>query len=407
MKVLILAPQPFYQPRGTPIAVRMLAETLARLGHGVDLLAFHEGEDVDMGPVCLHRSPRIPGISNIRPGFSVKKVLCDAVMFLKVITMCLRSRYDVIHAVEEAAFMAWFAGKLSKTPYVFDMDSSMPAQISDKYRLPQWVVRMMEAAEGFVIRRSSGVVAVCKSLETLARSHAPEVPVLRLEDVSLLTDCETTEDLRKSRGIVGGLVLYVGNLEGYQGIDLLLDSFAIACGRCAALDLVVIGGAEADIERCRRRAVEHGIENRTHLIGPRPVEELGSYLRQADVLVSPRIKGGNTPMKIYSYLDSGVAVLATDLDTHTQVMDPSIALLARPEPQLFAEGILTLAGDSELRKRLAEAARKRVADEFSVAAFSRKLSGFYQEMESRSHPVMTSVRRADKSVGEEIAQERK
>ena len=44
-------------------------------------------------------------------------------------------------------------------------------------------------------------------------------------------------------------------------------------------------------------------------------------LLAADVLVSPRLKGLNTPMKIYSYLDSGSAVLATRLRTHTQVLD--------------------------------------------------------------------------------------
>lgn len=299
--------------------------------------------------------------------------------------------------------MAWFAGKLSKTPYVFDMDSSMPAQISDKYRLPGWVVRFMEAAEGFVIRKSSGVVAVCKSLENLARRHAPDVPILRLEDVSLLNDSsETTENLRDSLGLTGAVVLYVGNLESYQGIDLLLDSFAIACRQHDGIDLVVIGGNEADVERYRARSVELGIGTRTHLIGPRPVEELGVYLRQADVLVSPRTKGGNTPMKIYSYLDSGVAVLATDLDTHTQVMDESISLLASPDAQSFADGILRLASDPDLRCRLAEAARKRVADEFSLPAFSRKLGGFYQDMEMRLRPVPMPARRGAETAGKEI-----
>ena len=50
------------------------------------------------------------------------------------------------------------------------------------------------------------------------------------------------------------------------------------------------------------------------------------------MLVSPRLKGLNTPMKIYSYLDSGSAVLATRLRTHTQVLDDGIAYLVEPEP---------------------------------------------------------------------------
>ena len=42
--VLVFAPQPFFQERGTPIAVRLLVEELADAGYTVDLLTFHEGE---------------------------------------------------------------------------------------------------------------------------------------------------------------------------------------------------------------------------------------------------------------------------------------------------------------------------------------------------------------------------
>lgn len=73
MRILVLAPQPFFQNRGTPIAVRMLAEDLCKAGHNVDLLTFFEGEDVDLRDVRHLRIPPIPFIKNIGPGFSLKK----------------------------------------------------------------------------------------------------------------------------------------------------------------------------------------------------------------------------------------------------------------------------------------------------------------------------------------------
>ena len=45
------------------------------------------------------------------------------------------------------------------------------------------------------------------------------------------------------------------------------------------------------------------------------------------MLVSPRIRGTNTPLKIYSYLRSGKPIVATDLLTHTQVLSPEVARL--------------------------------------------------------------------------------
>ena len=41
MKILLLAPQPFYAERGTPIAVLLAATALCRAGHEVDVLTFH------------------------------------------------------------------------------------------------------------------------------------------------------------------------------------------------------------------------------------------------------------------------------------------------------------------------------------------------------------------------------
>ncbi len=86
------------------------------------------------------------------------------------------------------------------------------------------------------------------------------------------------------------------------------------------------------------------------------------YLSAGDVLVSPRSRGTNTPLKIYSYLHSGKPIVATRLLTHTQVLDDETAVLTEPEPEAFARGILTLVRDGEKRKQLGERAR-RLSDE--------------------------------------------
>jgi glycosyltransferase involved in cell wall biosynthesis len=120
-----------------------------------------------------------------------------------------------------------------------------------------------------------------------------------------------------------------------------------------------------------------------HFLGPRPVSLLPVLLRQADVLVSPRLKGLNTPMKIYSYLDSGTAVLATRLRTHTQVLDDRTAYLVDPAPEPLGIGLATLLGDRALRQRLAAHAKEYVQEEFTPEAARRKLGVFYDDMEAK------------------------
>ena len=85
-------------------------------------------------------------------------------------------------------------------------------------------------------------------------------------------------------------------------------------------------------------------------------------------------------MKIYSYLDSGRPVLATRLPTHTQVLDDEIAALAEPTPDAFGEALAELFDDPARCRRLAERAAERVAEEYSLPAFRRKIGAFYGEI---------------------------
>lgn len=167
-------------------------------------------------------------------------------------------------------------------------------------------------------------------------------------------------------------VMYVGNLEIYQGIDLLLQGFRLAVEEGVAADLFVIGGEDSDIRAYTRLAADLGIGHRVHFMGPRPVNSLSYYLEQADILASPRIKGKNTPMKIYSYLGSGKAVIATNLETHTQVLDDDIAMLVEPSPRAFADGLLTLSDKPQLRVAIGTAGQRMIQENFSLEAFNRR-----------------------------------
>jgi len=378
MKLLLLAPHPFYQNRGTPIAVRLLASTLGRHGYEIDLLTFHEGAAVELSNCRIIRTRTLSWITNIKPGFSFKKIACDVLLFFKTVSLLRQNRYDAIHAVEEAVFIARFMRLWFGVPYIYDMDSSLAEQLLEKYPLLRPLGVILRFFEQGAVKKSSGVIAVCRILEERARQLAPGKPVLRLEDVPMVREEPAAgEVLREKYAITGPIIMYVGNLEHYQGMDLLLNSLQILAASHPEASLVVIGGSSVDISASAGFAAKLGIGQRVHFIGPRPLEQLFGYLVQADILVSPRSKGTNTPMKIYSYLDSGVAVLATDLPTHTQVLDDQIALLVAAEPEAMAAGLALLLADSHLRTDLARRARERVSREYSREAYEKKLCAFY------------------------------
>jgi len=183
--------------------------------------------------------------------------------------------------------------------------------------------------------------------------------------------------------IDGPIVMYVGNFEKYQGIDLLLEGIQHVLAKKLRIHLVLIGGSELDIELYKKKSGTLGINKHTHFLGPRSVDQLAFFLKQADILVSPRIKGGNTPMKIYSYIDSGKPVIATNLPTHTQVLDKNIAVLVEPDPKAMARGLISLIKNAEYARNLARSARERAKKDFSFESFQKKLLDFYSFVEDK------------------------
>lgn len=378
MRILLIAPQPFYSERGTPIAVRLLAETLCADGHQVDLLTYHLGQDIVCPNLRIVRCAAVPGIRDMPIGISLKKIICDVSLSLRLLQMLWTTRYDVVHAVEESLFPAALLSMFSSRRLVYDMDSLLSEQVADKWRALKPLTFVLGAIERIAIRKCDRVLAVCEDLAVKVRAYVPGERVIVLPDVPMprATTSAVQEQLRKHVRDDETLLLYVGNLEHYQGVELLLHALQrVDCSR--PCKLIVIGGESGHIEQHTNKARELGIAAKVLFLGPRPVADLAYYLEQADILVSPRSMGQNTPMKIYSYMQAGKAILATRIRSHLQVLDDSCALLTEPTPTALAAGLTQLLGEPGLCTQLGAMASSRVESEFSLPVFQQRLRGAY------------------------------
>jgi glycosyltransferase involved in cell wall biosynthesis len=383
MKILLLAPHPFYQDRGTPIAEHLLLKTLSANGVEIDVLAYHEGEDRDYPGVHIFRIPSMPFIHHVRPGLSLKKLVCDIPFLAKAWRMARNGDYYRIHATEEAVFIALLLHLLFRMEYVYDMDSLLSLQVAESLPLLGFLVPVMRCFERQAVRHASVVMPVCDNLAKLAHEFgAAKVVVTR--DVSLLHSIpQDVRPLVELPSFAGVTFMYVGNLQKYQGIGLLLNAFAQAATRISGIRLVIVGGVPKDVARYRSQAETLGVLDRVVFLGPLPVSRLKAVCEAADVLVSPRVLGNNTPMKIYTYLDSGKAVLATDLPTHTEVLHPGIAMLAAPTPSAFGEAIVRLAGDANLRCELGRNALLAMQTDYAPALYEKAITAVYSSLGTR------------------------
>jgi glycosyltransferase involved in cell wall biosynthesis len=228
--------------------------------------------------------------------------------------------------------------------------------------------------ERLVIRRSKVVIVICPQLEATVRAIDREVPTVLIENAPGSGDppCEGSgARIRTALGLGAStpMVLYTGTFEAYQGLDLLFAAARVAATGRPDIRFVLAGGRPDQIEQARAMARGAGVESHVVFAGQRPAEEIPEFLDAADVLVSPRSSGTNTPLKIYQYLRSGRPIVATRLLTHTQVLDDAVSFLTPATPEGFGAGILAALTDPARAREVGAQARRLADTKYSYEAY--------------------------------------
>jgi len=381
VRILMIAPEPFFEPRGTPFSEFHRIRALTALGHQVDLVTYPFGRDVAMPGLRVFRCLRPPFVHRVKIGPSLAKIPLDVLLSVAALRRALtvggpgRGGYDVVHSHEEGGLIGVVLAALLRVPHLYDMHSSLPQQLTNFAFSGSRLIRsVFLAIERLMIRRSRVVIVICPSLEQTVRGIDPDARTVLIENAPGSSETEATEtDGAAVRQVLnlGGvpLVLYTGTFEAYQGLDLLFESMAIVLATRPDARLVLAGGKPDQVARAREQARKAGIDRATVFAGERPAEEIPAYLGAADVLVSPRSRGTNTPLKIYQYLRSGKPIVATRLLTHTQVLDEDTAILTGTSPRDFAEGILSALADPARGAAIGRRARLVAETKYSYEAY--------------------------------------
>ena len=395
MKILMIAPEPFFQPRGTPISVYQRLMAISSSGHQIDLLTYHLGDDVDIPGVVVHRIPGLPFINSIKPGPSLAKLFLDPLIFIKSISMLLFNRYEVIHSHEEASFFAGFLAKLFGTKHLYDMHSSLPKQlVAYQGGINFLFVGIFKALERYTLRSSDAVITIGVDLDLWVKEVAPSANTFLIENLPIQTTIDrpnpdSVETVRQNLGLNGKhIVVYTGTFEPYQGLGMLIDSARFVVDECPLVTFLLIGGSNQQVEQYRQLADDKNMDHCFHFTGNVPTTEVPSYLEMASVVVSPRLGGTSVPLKIYTYLLSGKPLVATDTAAHRQVLSEDFAMLTAPTEEDFAQGILQILKNPEYGRQLAQRARAHAKDKYKFKNYQNKLNSVYLSLEhSKSYPV--------------------
>ena len=372
----MIAPEPFFEPRGTPFSEFHRIRALTELGHHVDLVTYPFGRDVDMAGLRVFRSLRPPLLHGIGIGPSLPKIVLDGLLTVTAIRRALGAKYDAVHSHEEGGLIGVALAALLRVPHLYDMHSSLPQQLTNfAFTRSALIRRVFLAIERIMIRGSRVVIVVCPSLQDTVRDVDRDARTILIENAPGSSEQHATaadaDAIRQKFRIdpSAPLVLYTGTFEAYQGLDLLFEAMAPVRRSRPDARLLLAGGKPDQVEKARAQACAAGVEDATIFAGERPSTEIPAYLLACDVLVSPRSRGTNTPLKIYQYLRSGKPIVATRLLTHTQVLSDETAILTGSTPREFADGILEALNDPDRAAALGRRARELAETKYSYEAY--------------------------------------
>lgn len=384
MRALVIAPQPFFSPRGTPFSVYYRTLIMAELGIKVDLLTYGEGQDVDIENTRILRTPRFKWLGNVKTGPSMLKLFLDFFIVLRSIGLLIRNRYEIVHAHEEAVFFCRFLKPVFRFKLIYDMHSSLPQQLSNfDYTESKIIHGLFKKLEDSSINAADAVITICPDLADYVESvivdsskhFLIENSIFEPVNLSDKTYADTAppsavaEDVPKNKKYL----VYAGTLEHYQGIDLLISAFRRASEQLPDIFLIIVGGTDEQVEKYRSFAAAEGVKEKSLFTGRLPQSQAAYYSEMADVLVSPRTEGTNTPLKVYQQLASGKPLVATNIYSHTQVLSDDVAFLTSPEAAAFGDAIISAMSDRDLAEQNVRNALRLYEEKYSRTSYVSKL----------------------------------
>jgi glycosyltransferase involved in cell wall biosynthesis len=389
LRALVIAPQPFFTYRGTPFSVYYRTLVMSELGVECDLLTYGQGLDVDLPGCRLYRIPALRWLGEVKVGPSYLKALLDALMIVWTIALLCRRRYTVVHAHEEAVFWCLWLKPLFRFRLIYDMHSSLPQQLDNFrfHRLPM-LRRIFRAWEIKALRKAEAVITVCPTLLELARKEGAPTDRSFLIENSIVDPVEvqvdaSTRQAEGARAVAarrwvddrrpGKTLIYAGTLEPYQGIDRLLEAFVEVVRAMPEAGLLIAGGLPRQVDHYRRMAAKLGHGERVMFAGWLSPADVRDLSRRCAAAVSPRETGDNTPMKIYELIAHAVPLVATRINSHTQVLNDEVCTLTGIAPSEMATGILWALANPALATEKAERAAAWYGEHYSRRGYANKL----------------------------------
>ncbi len=176
----------------------------------------------------------------------------------------------------------------------------------------------------------------------------------------------------------GPLLLFVGRLRYYKGLHVLIDALPQVPAT------LLIAGSGPERGRLEAQARGLGVAERVRFLGDVADADLPALYQAADVFVLPaHLRAEALGLAQIEALASGTPSVSTELGTGTSFanLHGVTGFVVPPaDPAALARALRVLVANPELRRRLGEAGRRRVAELFGLRRMLDTAEQVYREV---------------------------
>jgi PEP-CTERM/exosortase A-associated glycosyltransferase len=322
----------------------------------------------------FHRTQPSPGMTGIR-GYFRQMAATEA----RIRELAAIHEPDILHPHSPVlnAIPAIRAGRRLGIPVVYEMRASWEDAAVDHGTTTEGSLRyrLSRALETWALRRVDAVTTICDGLraDILVRGGIPESKVTVIPNAvdveSFAYDPPADPELRRQLGLADSTVLgFAGSFYAYEGLDLLLESFARLAPQRPQLKVLLVGGGPQDAA-LREQARKLGLADRVVFTGRVPHSEVQRYYGQIDLLCYPRksmrLTDVVTPLKPLEAMAQGKLLVASDVGGHRELIrDGETGVLFRAgDAAALAAAIHGLLDSPERWEKLRQAGRSFVEHE--------------------------------------------
>ena len=383
LKIVMIAPTPFFADRGCHTRIYGEIRGLQKLGHRVTLVTYGLGRDVPGAETV--RCFNFPWYKKLTAGPSVWKILllpCIAHTARKTIR---KLKPDVVHAhLHEGAVAARWCRLFHRKPvYLFDCQGSLSGELAGHHAVREngWIFRCVRRIEK---RIDSFFPVITQSEQLKGQLMSLGVPENRIlnamdaVDTDLYQPAEPDQALAERLGVdlSKPRVLYMGLLSEYQGTSLMIKAFARTAALVPDVRFIIIG--YPDEEKYRKELENAGILDRTVMIGKIPYEETPKYLALSRVAVAPKISLSEGDGKLYNYMSMGMGIACFERSVSKEILGDAGLYAPMGDAEQLGEQLAWLLQHPQEAEALGGKARIRAA-RLSIHENATKIDAFYRE----------------------------